>query len=64
MQTMKFALGGVWIAAMGLVSLTADIASTSEWMVLATLAVVPPILLMKAWPAPEMLPIHHHGARH
>ena len=42
-----------WVLAIGAVALLAGVTSTSGWLALAALAIVPPIVAMRFWKRPD-----------
>ena len=50
---LRWALSAGWIAASLLIFLVLDASSTRSWMYLATIALVPPIVLLALWPGPR-----------
>ena len=48
----KLMLAAAWILAVGLVGFTADVSSAFAWIVLAAVAVMPPVLIMNFWREP------------
>jgi hypothetical protein len=60
-RTMKFectkrTFAAVWVLAMCAVGFAADVTSTSGWVILAGLALLPPIVMLRLWndPPPSM----------
>jgi hypothetical protein len=48
----KWLLTAVWIAASLVVFLAIDASSTRSWIYLAAVALLPPIVVIRLWPAP------------
>jgi hypothetical protein len=48
----KLTVGGIWLLAVCLAGLAANVTSLSNWIVLGSIAIVPPILLLRLWSAP------------
>ena len=42
-----------WVLAIGAVALLVGVTSTSGWLVLAALAIVPPLVAMRFWKQPD-----------
>jgi hypothetical protein len=51
--SLRWALSAGWIVASLLIFLVLDASSTRSWMYLATMALVPPIVLLALWPGPR-----------
>jgi hypothetical protein len=47
----QWLLAAVWIAASLVVFLTIDASSTRSWIYLAAVALLPPIVVIRLWPA-------------
>jgi len=64
LETLKTVLATVWISAVLIGGLTANLNSLSNWAVLASAAVFPPIVMMWRWNAPgETISQSIHAAR-
>ena len=48
-KNFKATTAALWIFAMGVAALLADVASFSSWLVLAGCAIVPPFVMMRYW---------------
>jgi len=63
----QWLLAGVWIAASLVVFLAIDASSTRSWIYLAAAALLPPIVVIRLWPAPPQQTaddvIHGRGTR-
>jgi hypothetical protein len=63
----KWLLIAVWIAASLVVFQAIDASSTRSWIYLAAVALLPPIAIIRLWPAPPQQSIddviHGRGAR-
>jgi len=49
----KLTLAGLWAVALGGLGLVADVTSSSGWLMLASTAVVPPLVMMRYWNHPH-----------
>jgi hypothetical protein len=49
----RWTISAGWIAASLLIFLVLEASSTRSWMYLATIALVPPIVLLALWPGPR-----------
>jgi hypothetical protein len=61
----KTTLAAVWVLAVCVVGFSAHISSPSNWIVLASIAVVPPIVMRRFWrtPAQTMSESIHEARR-
>jgi hypothetical protein len=63
----QWLLAGIWIAASVIVFLVIEASSTRSWIYLAAVALLPPIVVIRLWPAPPQQTIddviHGRGAR-
>ena len=53
LHTMKAALATAWVAAVSLVGIAANVRSTASWVVLACVALLPPVAMAFLWNAPR-----------
>ena len=53
LQQIKVLTVTAWVLAIGAAGLLAGIASSSGWLALAALAIVPPIVAMRFWKRPD-----------
>jgi hypothetical protein len=63
----QWLLAAAWIAASLVVFLTIDASSSRSWIYFAAVALLPPVVLIRLWPAPPQQTvddvIHGRGAR-
>ena len=53
LQNIKVVSGAVWALAVGGAGLLAGVSSSSNWLALAGLAIVPPLVMMRFWNQPD-----------
>ena len=53
LQQMKVLAVAAWVLAIGAAALFAGVTSSSGWLVLAALAIVPPLVAMRFWKRPD-----------
>ena len=49
LKNIKATTAALWVFAMGVAALVADVTSFSSWLVLAGCAIVPPFVMMRYW---------------
>ena len=52
LKTLKIVLASVWISAMLIAGLVGQLNSVSSWALLAAVALLPPIVVMRRWNTP------------
>lgn len=50
---LKAAVMGAWVLAVGVLAYISDPTSLTGWTVLAAVAVIPPVVMMKLWHVPS-----------
>lgn len=52
LQHMRVTLAVLWVLAVGVAGIAADVVSLSGWTILAGVALIPPVVLLKFWNRP------------
>ena len=52
-NTIKGFVSAAWVLAMGATGFLANVSSASGWAVLASCAIVPPLVMMQYWKQPD-----------
>jgi hypothetical protein len=53
LKNIKSSVAAGWVVAVGAAGFVAGVTSSSGWLALAGLAVVPPIVMMRFWQQPD-----------
>ena len=53
LQQMNIAFAAVWISVLAAIGVLANVTSVVSWTILGALAVIPPLIVMRLWNAPE-----------
>ena len=51
-EYMKATAAGLWVLAICIAGVASDAASASHWILVAGVAIVPPVLVRTLWPTP------------